>query len=163
VQDKNAFNPNEGAGQAVREYTTDAGPADYALFIDLHAVGIIEAKKESLGLNLTTVEDQTADYAAAKLKWVQSNGAPLYNPANRHQRKPTWDADQNPQGRWRRYPYEELAARDKTSLDLFWLKDESLNNLDNLPAPDLLADEITETIEAALANFRAVAGQLPKS
>ncbi len=86
-----------------------------------------------------------------------------YNPANRHQRKPTWDADQNPEGRWRRYPYEELAARDKTSLDLFWLKDESLNNLDNLPAPDLLAEEITETIEAALSNFRAVAGQLPKS
>jgi type I restriction enzyme M protein len=83
-----------------------------------------------------------------------------YNPANRHQRKATWDADKNPEGRWRCYTYEELAARDKTSLDLFWLKDDSLNNLDNLPAPDLLADEITETLESALENFRSVAGRL---
>jgi type I restriction enzyme M protein len=86
-----------------------------------------------------------------------------YNPSNRHKRKPTWDADKNPEGRWRCYSYEELAARDKTSLDLFWLKDDSLSDLDNLPAPDLLADEITETLESALANFRAVATQLPKS
>jgi hypothetical protein len=77
VQDKNAFDSKEGAGQAVREYTTDSGPADYVLFVDKKAVGVIEAKKETLGQNITTVEDQTKDYSVAKLKWIQHTGVPL--------------------------------------------------------------------------------------
>jgi type I restriction enzyme R subunit len=77
IQDKNAFNPNEGEGQAVREYTTDSGPADYVLFLDRKPVGVIEAKKESLGQNITTAEDQTKDYSIAKLKWIQHTGQPL--------------------------------------------------------------------------------------
>ena len=48
-----------------------------------------------------------------------------YNPENRHKRAPTWDEDSNPEGRWRRYSYEEILARDKTSLDIFWIKDKS--------------------------------------
>ena len=48
-------------------------------------------------------------------------------PANRHERKATWDAEANAEGRWRKFSYEELVARDKTSLDVFWLKDKSLN------------------------------------
>ena len=56
-----------------------------------------------------------------------------YNPQNRHKRKATWDAEKNPEGRWRKFTYEELIARDKTSLDVFWLKDKSLTDLDNLP------------------------------
>jgi len=83
-----------------------------------------------------------------------------YNPANRHARKETWDADKNPDARWRRYPYDEIIARDKTSLDLFWLKDKSLADLDNLPEPSDLAEEIIENIEAGLLNFRAVASNL---
>ncbi len=86
-----------------------------------------------------------------------------YHPANRHKRKETWDAEKNPEGRWRRYAYEELAARDKTSLDVFWLKDDSLADLDNLPEPEDLAEEIIENIEAGLASFRAVAGQLQRT
>jgi type I restriction enzyme R subunit len=77
VQAKDAINFSAGEGQAVREYTTDTGPADYVLFIDGQPVGVIEAKKETLGANITTVEEQTSDYAAAKLKWVQSTGIPL--------------------------------------------------------------------------------------
>ncbi|MCX6846556.1 MAG: DEAD/DEAH box helicase family protein, partial [Verrucomicrobia bacterium] len=77
VQNKNAFNPNEGEGQAVREYTTDSGPADYVLFVDRKAVGVIEAKKETLGHNITTVEDQTKEYAVSKLKWIQHTGQAL--------------------------------------------------------------------------------------
>ncbi len=77
VQDKDAIDFHAGEGQAVREYTTDSGPADYVLFVDGHPVGVIEAKKETLGQNLTVAEDQTSDYAAAKLKWVQSTGLPL--------------------------------------------------------------------------------------
>lgn len=79
-----------------------------------------------------------------------------YNPENRHQRKATWHAEKNPEGRWRAYGYEELVARDKTSLDIFWLKDKSLTDLDNLPEPDELAAEIIENLEAGLESFRAV-------
>jgi type I restriction enzyme R subunit len=77
VQNKDAINLSEGIGQAVREYTTDSGPADYVLFLGHKPVGVIEAKKESLGQNITTVEDQTKDYSVAKLKWVQHTGVPL--------------------------------------------------------------------------------------
>lgn len=84
----------------------------------------------------------------------------LYQSGERHKRKETWDEVENPQGRWRKYSHAELIARDKTSLDLFWLKDDSLTDLDNLPDPDILADEIIENIEAGLASFRAVAAKL---
>jgi type I restriction enzyme R subunit len=77
VQDKSAINFHEGEGQAIREYTTDCGPADYVLFVDNKPVGVIEAKKEALGQNITVVEEQTAEYGAAKLKWVQNTGLPL--------------------------------------------------------------------------------------
>ncbi len=77
VQDKTAINFNAGLGQAVREYTTDTGPADYVLFVDAKPVGVIEAKREELGHNITAVEDQTEGYASAKLKWVQNSGIPL--------------------------------------------------------------------------------------
>ena len=77
IQTKDALNFHAGQGQAVREYTTDTGPADYVLFVDGQPVGVIEAKKETLGQNITAVEDQTAGYSAAKLKWVQSTGIPL--------------------------------------------------------------------------------------
>lgn len=79
-----------------------------------------------------------------------------YNPQNRHVREESWDPETNPEGRWRKYTYEELIARDKTSLDIFWLKDKSLTDLDNLPDPEILASEIIENLEAALANFKNV-------
>jgi type I restriction enzyme M protein len=85
-----------------------------------------------------------------------------YNPANRHARTETWHAEKNPDGRWRKFTHAELIARDKTSLDLFWLKDDSLADLDNLPEPDVLADEIIENIEAGLVNFRNVVAALSK-
>ncbi|MFZ4772683.1 MAG: N-6 DNA methylase [Chlamydiia bacterium] len=83
-----------------------------------------------------------------------------YNPQNRHHRKETWDPEKNPEGRWRKFSYDELIARDKTSLDIFWLKDKSLTDLDNLPDPDILANEIIENLEAALINFKNVAEAL---
>ena len=85
-----------------------------------------------------------------------------YNPANRHKRKATWNADKNPEGRWRKFTYEELIARDKTSLDVFWLKDKSLTDLDNLPEPDEIAEEIIENLEAGLNSFRQVLAGLSK-
>jgi len=85
-----------------------------------------------------------------------------YNPANRHARKETWDAENNPGSRWRKYSYAEIVARDKTSLDLFWLKDASLADLDNLPDPKDLAEDIVQNLEAGLLNFRSVLAALGK-
>ena len=75
---------------------------------------------------------------------------------NRFIRKETWVENSNSDGRWRKYSYEQIVARDKTSLDIFWLKDKSLADLDNLPEPDVLAAEIIENMEAGLNSFRAV-------
>ena len=76
VQDNKAIDFSAGLGIAVREYPTDTGPADYVLFVDKVAVGVIEAKREDAGQSITTVEEQTAEYAGAKLKWV-NNSQPL--------------------------------------------------------------------------------------
>ena len=76
VQSKNEIDFSAGFGIAIREYQTDVGPADYVLFIDKNPVGVIEAKPEDWGQKITTVEDQSAGYAAAKLKWL-NNKEPL--------------------------------------------------------------------------------------
>ncbi len=81
-----------------------------------------------------------------------------YNPENRHNRNELWIESSNLEGRWRKFNYEQIVARDKTSIDIFWLKDKSLADLDNLPDPDVLADEIIQNIEAGLESFRAIAG-----
>ncbi len=336
VQSAKKIDLNAGLGIAVREYQTDVGPADYVLFVDKKAVGVIEAKKEDLAHKITEVEEQTGGYAAAKLKWVNNkeplpflyestgiitrftdgrdprprsrevfnfhrpetlkewlsqdaslrerlqhiptlnpnhlsakelrlrdcqeiaitnleesfkadrpraliqmatgagktvrkkllettelhtilrlptgifyaNGVkanvlffdnhaaskepwtkevwyydyrtnihhtlkkkPLrfddlqefitdYNPLNRHKRKESWNEAKNSEGRWRKFSYEQIIARDKTSLDIFWLKDKSLADLDNLPEPDILASEIIENLEAGLNSFREIAAAL---
>ena len=82
-----------------------------------------------------------------------------YNSGNRYNRKPTWSEDA-PDGRWRAYDYDELIARDKASLDIFWLKDDSLENSDNLPEPGVIAAEIVEDLEAALEQFRLIEADL---
>ncbi|MFZ4556977.1 MAG: SAM-dependent DNA methyltransferase, partial [Pseudanabaena sp.] len=74
---------------------------------------------------------------------------------DRHNRSETW-SETNPEGRWRKFSYDEIIARDKTNLDIFWLKDKSLADLDNLPDPEILANEIIENIEAGLASFREI-------
>lgn len=78
-----------------------------------------------------------------------------YHPENRFERTPTW-SETNPDGRWRVYDYNELMARDKASLDISWLRDESLEDSSNLPAPELLAQEIADDLEAALEQIRGV-------
>jgi type I restriction enzyme M protein len=85
-----------------------------------------------------------------------------YNASNRHKRKESFDAATNPEGRWRKFSYDEIIARDKTSLDITWLKDKSLADLDNLPDPDVLAEEIVENLESALEGFKAIIAQLKK-
>jgi type I restriction enzyme M protein len=82
-----------------------------------------------------------------------------YHPENRHARKATW-SEASPDGRWQSYPYEELVQRDKCSLDIFWLKDESLEASENLPEPEILAAEIVEDLRAALEQFEAIQADL---
>jgi type I restriction enzyme M protein len=62
--------------------------------------------------------------------------------------------------RFRRFSYEDLAQRDKLNLDIFWLKDDSLEDIDSLPEPDVLSAEIVENLEAALEQFRSVSSEL---
>lgn len=73
VQDKNKTDLYDGAGQAIKEYQTDVGPADYVLFVNQQAIGVIEAKREDVGHKITEVENQTKGYATAKLKWRDNN------------------------------------------------------------------------------------------
>jgi type I restriction enzyme M protein len=80
-----------------------------------------------------------------------------YRPGKRHLRKPTWDAEKNPEGRWRSFDYEELVKRDKVNLDILWLKDKSLEDSNDLPAPDVLAQEIADDLQTALEQFQAIA------
>ena len=75
-----------------------------------------------------------------------------YNPENRHDRKET--------ERFRGFEYDDLIQRDKTNLDIFWLKDESLEDSDNLPDPEVLAMEIVENLESALEQFRLIVEEL---
>jgi type I restriction enzyme M protein len=82
-----------------------------------------------------------------------------YNPENRHERKENWSTE-NPDGRWRCFTYDEIAKRDKMNLDIFWLKDKSLEDSDNLPEPDMLAQEIADDLQTALEQFSAIANEL---
>lgn len=76
IQDMKQLNLSASVGVAVREFPTDTGPADYVLFVNRDAVGVIEAKRDSVGENLTAIEAQTARYATANLKW-RKDSAPL--------------------------------------------------------------------------------------
>ncbi|WP_255170063.1 type I restriction-modification system subunit M [Natrononativus amylolyticus] len=71
-----------------------------------------------------------------------------YNPDNRHEREET--------ERFKSYSYEELMERDKVNLDIFWLKDDSLEDIEDLPEPEVLAADITENLEAALDQFSQI-------
>ncbi|MBX3001251.1 MAG: SAM-dependent DNA methyltransferase [Caldilineaceae bacterium] len=84
-----------------------------------------------------------------------------YHAENRYERKATWSADDS-QGRWRSFTYNELMARDKVNLDIFWLRDESLEDSEDLPDPDVLAAEIVEDLAAALEQFREILADLER-
>ncbi|MBZ0180122.1 MAG: type I restriction-modification system subunit M [Melioribacteraceae bacterium] len=75
-----------------------------------------------------------------------------YNPKNRHRRTET--------EQFKKFTYDEIIARDKTNLDIFWLRDESLGDTDNLPDPDILAAEIVENIETGLESFKELIDRL---
>jgi type I restriction enzyme M protein len=82
-----------------------------------------------------------------------------YKPGELQKRRATW-SEKNPDGRWRPYKLDEILLRDKASLDIFWLKDESLEANNNLPPPDVIAAEIVEDLKAALEQFAEVEADL---
>lgn len=79
-----------------------------------------------------------------------------YHPDNIYQRKESFHPETNPEGRWRRFTYEDIIERDKTSLDITWIKDKSLTDLDNLPDPDVLANDIIENLRAGIERFEEI-------
>ncbi len=82
-----------------------------------------------------------------------------YMPGERHKRTPTW-SDKNPDGRWRPFAYDELVTRDKVNLDLFWIRDESLEDSASLPDPDILAGEIAEDLRSAVEQIESIVSDL---
>ena len=165
-----------GAGETVRKKlleTTDLhtilrlptgifyanGVKANVLFFDNHAASKEPWTKEIWFFDYRTNVHHTLKKKPLRFEDLQEFIAD-YNPQNRHERRESWDETNNPEGRWRKYSYEQIVARDKTSLDIFWLKDKSLADLDNLPDPDVLAMEIIENLEAGLNSFREVAGAL---
>jgi len=82
-----------------------------------------------------------------------------YRPGDRHNREATWSEDTS-DGRWRSYTHEEIVARDKVSLDIFWLRDESLEDTANLPDPHVLAEEIADDLRSALEQIEDILGDL---
>lgn len=83
-----------------------------------------------------------------------------YKPGEpREKRRPNW-SDKKPEGRWRSFDYDELIKRDKVNLDIFWLKDKSLEDSEDLPEPDVLAQEIADDLQTALDQFTAIAANL---
>jgi type I restriction enzyme M protein len=83
----------------------------------------------------------------------------LYNPENRYDRKST-HSEENPEGRWHRYAYEEIMRREGANLDLSWIRDKSLEDSVDLEDPDVIAEEIADDLEAALEQFAAIASGL---
>ena len=82
-----------------------------------------------------------------------------YNPKNINKRKETW-SEENPEGRFRKYTIGEIMARDKKSLNITWIKDKSLADLDNLPDPDEIAGDIIENLQSALDGFNDLMNKL---
>lgn len=82
-----------------------------------------------------------------------------FKPGRRHEREETW-SEENPEGRWQVFDYDELVKRDKVNLDIFWLRDKSLEDSEDLPEPDVLAQEIADDLQTALDQFTAIAGEL---
>ena len=84
-----------------------------------------------------------------------------YNPVNRHNRTEIWPPE-NQNGHFHRYDMKDTLERDKTSLDLFWIKDKPLTDLDSLPGLDVLAADIIENLQSTLESFQEMQAQLGK-
>lgn len=164
-----------GAGETIRKKLLQT--------CDLHTIlrlptGIFYAQGVKANVLFFDKKEASKDYASKKV-WIYDfrtnmhftlkenrlkesdldDFVKCYNPENRHDRKQTW-SEKNPDGRWRCFKLDELLKRDKTNLDIFWVKDESLEDIDNLPDPDVIANELVEELQGALEQLQEIAGDL---
>ncbi|MBT3209547.1 MAG: DEAD/DEAH box helicase family protein [Bacteroidetes bacterium] len=131
VQSKNKVDLSANKGVAVREYQTDVGPADYVLFVERKPVGIIEAKREEEGHRLTVDEEQSSEYANAKLKYLNNDPLPFVYESTGVITRFTDYRDPKPRGRI-------VFSFHKPDTIAGWLKkDKSLRNrLQDIPTLD---------------------------
>jgi len=157
IQDKKKFNLAAGLGIAIREYQTDIGPADYILFVDKKPIGIIEAKREEEGLRLTTVEEQSSQYANAKLRLLNNDPLPFVYESTGEVTRFTDYRDPKPRSRnvftfHRPETFAQWLSQDKTLRG-------RLHDLPALPTDGLRDCQIT-----AITNLeKSFAAQRPKA
>ncbi|WP_111308675.1 type I restriction endonuclease subunit R [Confluentibacter sediminis] len=146
IQSKKEIYLNANLGIAIKEYQTEVGPVDYALFVEGKPVGVIEAKREEEGHRLTTVEEQSGDYAKAKLKYLDNDPLPYVYESTGTLTRFTNYRDTKPRGRC-----VFSFHRPETFSD--WLKkDESLRNrLQNIP--ELIEDGLRPAQIRAIKNL----------
>ena len=154
VVSKSEVNLSASKGVAVREYQTDVGPADYVLFVDKKAVGVIEAKREDEGSKLTVVEEQSTSYANAKLKYLNNDPLPFVYESTGTLTRFTDYRDPKPRGR-------RLFAFHKPETLAEWLKHgntlrERLNDIPVLDPLGLRPAQIVaiENLEVSFKNNR---------
>ena len=154
VQSKSKVDLSASQGVAVREYQTDVGPADYVLFVDRKPVGIIEAKREEEGHRLTVVEEQSSEYANAKLKYLNNDPLPFVYESTGIVTRFTDYRDPKPRGR-------NVFSFHKPSTIADWLKKEKslrgrLHNIPTLDTAGLRPAQIVaiENLEKSFKNNR---------
>ena len=113
--------------------------------MDARALGVRPAHEHALHAQAESAPRRAPDRTSSRAFSAQNTGARVESE------------------RFRRFTYDELVARDKASLDIIWLKDDSLEDTENLPPPEVIAQEIVEDLEAALAEFSAVADSLAQT
>ena len=137
VQDYHRYNPSAGLGVAFCEVPLASGTCDHVLLMGrTPCIGDLRTNQHFTLKENTLKRSDLDDFVAC------------YNPKNRFNRKET--------ERFKSFTYADLLKRDKVNLDIFWLKDDSLEDSANLPAPGIIAAEIVEDLEEALEEFRAM-------
>ena len=119
AQSRDQIKLQAGRGVAVREFPlkTRNGYADYLLYIDKHAIEVIEAKKG--GATLTGLKSSPRNIRDAGHPASADEFVKCYHPENRPDRRPTWSEEAAPDGRWRSYSYDEIVKRNKCTLESF--------------------------------------------
>src|SRR5262245_3817188 len=166
VQDMHYVNVHAAQGVVMREFPLKAGygTADYLLYVNGKAAGALEAKSETPWTQHLWIYDlRTNTHFTLKTNRMQRSDldefVTCFHAENRHDRTPTW-SEQDLQGRWRAFTYDELLQRDKCNLDIFWLKDESLEDSASLPEPDIIIVDIIEDLRTALEQLEEIAGDV---
>lgn len=138
IQDKTKINLSAGQGIAAREYQTNTRPADYVLFVDKKPVGVIEAKKKEAGVNLVTeTENQSADYAVAKLKYLDNDPLPFVYESTGEITRFTDYRDPKPRSR-------NVFTFHKPETFAKWLKEEKTLRARFFDLPDLNPDGLRD-------------------